>query len=764
MLTIVVLLNCLTNCKLANQNNKKNNDSLVYGKLTNIYNTKLVDIPEGYTYNMNNIFMYNERIYALCSKFESLGNTGIYDYGIYHNILYSFDYEGKNIKEEIFEIYDEEGNIISDDMFIEYINIFPDGSYLIIDGRNLYFLSSDKILLKSSENLYQAFNVRTAGNWYIDTIISEDNIIYILRSDYIFVMTLEGEPLYFLENANNIQRIFELSNGDIILADFESPYNNKYYYINKINKKVEIYNRVEIPSNLTTSSYQLSIYSGIGYDIYYKNDIGIYGYNNDDTKAELLLNWINSDLIVTSVDIKHIISSDMIICTVYDFFSTEQNYGNRSSDSIGILTRVQDNELVPKEIITVTSIQTLGQILPAAIVSFNMENSNYRIVVEDYSKYENGRDITQFGLDIATGKIPDIVITNSLMPINSYISKGLFTDLYSYLEKHPELSILNCVKSVNEKDGQLYRIPWQFQITTLAGKTANVGKKPSMTIDEMIEIATNKPKDINMFTQLGNRFLLEYCLLSCMGDFVEYENAKCNFNDEIFLRLLNFCKDIPQSKLSGYFSNYLPLNEEAAAKAMNNEVYFLDNTLRNINSYMRLKFCFNDEDFVLKGFPTANGNGSIIVSDNWLSITETSAVKEGAFEFIKYLLSDKIQTSGNLTMWGLPVTMSALDILIDDMMKSYYYMRSFNDYTITKEKLSDNDMMRFGYKLIEMTERDVLVLKTLLNEIQITNTQDETVLAIIKEETSSFFAGAITAEKCAEYIQNRVQLYLHEQK
>ena len=34
---------------------------------------------------------------------------------------------------------------------------------------------------------------------------------------------------------------------------------------------------------------------------------------------------------------------------------------------------------------------------------------------------------------------------------------------------------------------------------------------------------------------------------------------------------------------------------------------------------------------------------------------------------------------------------------------------------------------------------------------------------VVKEEAARFFAGEITAEKAAEYIQNRVSIYLAEQ-
>jgi len=39
----------------------------------------------------------------------------------------------------------------------------------------------------------------------------------------------------------------------------------------------------------------------------------------------------------------------------------------------------------------------------------------------------------------------------------------------------------------------------------------------------------------------------------------------------------------------------------------------------------------------------------------------------------------------------------------------------------------------------------------------------DVIIDIVSEESASYFSGHITAEKAAEYIQNRVSIYLAEQ-
>ena len=66
-----------------------------------------------------------------------------------------------------------------------------------------------------------------------------------------------------------------------------------------------------------------------------------------------------------------------------------------------------------------------------AIVKFNKSNEQYRIRIEDYSSlYGSETDymagINRLNADIVAGKVPDILLIDSGMPVDSYIAKGLF--------------------------------------------------------------------------------------------------------------------------------------------------------------------------------------------------------------------------------------------------------------------------------------------------------------------------------------------------
>ncbi|MFR0800845.1 MAG: hypothetical protein ACLSHX_07460 [Suilimivivens sp.] len=65
----------------------------------------------------------------------------------------------------------------------------------------------------------------------------------------------------------------------------------------------------------------------------------------------------------------------------------------------------------------------------------------------------NTEDDYQAGLnrlnaDIVSGKIPDILVIDDNMPVESYVSKGLFEDLKPYIEKDEGLDINNFMPNI----------------------------------------------------------------------------------------------------------------------------------------------------------------------------------------------------------------------------------------------------------------------------------------------------------------------------
>ena len=72
-----------------------------------------------------------------------------------------------------------------------------------------------------------------------------------------------------------------------------------------------------------------------------------------------------------------------------------------------------------------------------AVLDFNRKNAEFRIEVRDYSQYNTDEDygagLTKLTTEIGAGSVPDILLTNGI-PMESFAAKGLFTDLWPFIE------------------------------------------------------------------------------------------------------------------------------------------------------------------------------------------------------------------------------------------------------------------------------------------------------------------------------------------
>ena len=64
--------------------------------------------------------------------------------------------------------------------------------------------------------------------------------------------------------------------------------------------------------------------------------------------------------------------------------------------------------------------------------------------------------------------------------------------------------------------------------------------------------------------------------------------------------------------------------------------------------------------------------------------------------------------------------------------------------------------------VFKATQEEVDVIRNLIDNVSGKHAYHVEIVKIIEEEAESYFQGQKTAEQVAEIIQNRVQLYLHE--
>ena len=163
------------------------------------------------------------------------------------------------------------------------------------------------------------------------------------------------------------------------------------------------------------------------------------------------------------------------------------------------------------------------------------------------------------------------------------------------------------------------------------------------------------------------------------------------------------------------------------------------------------------EKVTMIGFPSFNGEGSVIQPGQQLALSSKSKCKEGAWEFLRVFLQDEYQEN----IYGLPISIKCLDKLAARAMEKPYYMDENN------EKVEYDDTYYIsGVEIVipPMTAQETEELKEQLYSFTQVYKFDEALFNIINEEAAPYFAGQKSVRDVAGIIQSRVQIYVNENR
>ncbi len=621
-----------------------------------------------------------------------------------------------------------------------------------------------------------------------------------LTSGYIQHRLTDGDDLYFLHcgytGSKNVFSLIPLDTKTAVLGEplkLEGDYFDNMY----------------------------NFFEGEGYTFYFMNETAVYGFDLETKTAVEVLNFMNSDLNYNVAYNMKVISPEKFVTYGYDSFT--------QTEAIFILDRVPEDELVPKYIIDVAVLADDWTIREEA-VRFNRQSDEYRVNIRTYKLddyLEDGQDynydeliekaVTAMNNDIIAGRGPDILLTNTYMPIESYIAKGLLLDLYPLIDKDERFSRDDFLPNVLEAldvDGKLYEIFPSFSIQTLAGKTSVVGDRTSWTMSDFARWARNLPETTKVFFDLYREDVFDLFLSFCYEEFIDADTGTCSFDSIAFSDLLSFVASLPERPKddSGiYGENYWlqydnRFREDLAALE---QVY-----MSSFNVYTSLvNYTFYTRDITLVGAPTDGENGgAIIPGDMSFAISSKTALKDGAWQFVSYFLTKEYQEKNN---YYFPIRTDALDAMMEEAIrqaeeekKRYEEMMGGNGDIVIDDGIA---VLPETFPTVEMTtalpeteiaveeetdtaEKEIAVVTTgvggiigmpspypgyrdevlfldreiaemlrdYVKSVSRVMRQNQSVTSIIKEDAGAYFAGQKSLEETVKLIQNRVSTYVAE--
>ena len=493
-----------------------------------------------------------------------------------------------------------------------------------------------------------------------------------------------------------------------------------------------------------------SFFGGNGYDLYVSKTDGFYGYDLAKDTLTKLLDFVDSDLSISySVNSVVAVSDQEFIANLPD---EAYNY------TLCRLTKIPADQVKDKTIITLAG-SSIDYTVRDMVYKYNQESEDYKIKIVDYSSLDSEDDwqagLTQFKLDIVSGNVPDIMFFVNDEPVDSYINKGLFLDMSSYLASDPELKDVKFVENVFDafKTGdKLYQLVPSFYVNTVSAKASDMRGMDTLTLKDCKDMIQQKGVAFSdSFGMTSREVIMYYGLVSSGNKLVDWENKSCNFNSDGFIELLEFAKEFPEEITEDMWMDF----DEASYRT--GKSLFSMTYLNGFRSYRRYVDGTFGSDIALIGFPNELGtNCSIITPNARFAVSAHTKYPEECWKLLRNFYLDEYQDGID---YDFPIREDKFEALGKKSLEKEFWIDDDG------EKHYEDEYYWVGDTQVEvqpLTQTDVDTVTDFVKSLTLVYSSNQDVHNIINEEAAAYFNGQKTAQEVAEIIQSRVSIFVNE--
>lgn len=663
--------------------------------------------------------------------------------GVEH--LYCVNLDGSDLKEltlpermeneQINEMFPEEdGNVL-----------YVYSSYDDVKGKSFYFIvqadENGNISVKKDITETLELDKETYIN---DVLMDEKSNLVFVSGDAISVIDKTGKQVSRLKSENHIwlEGAAKTKDGQLVVG-----YNdNEGACIQMVDIEEEAWGKKYNVGNRTLNGINPLMDGEGDYDIYFKDNNGIYGYTFRDNRSTGILDYSASDI---SSDVSFM----MFPIAGGKFLGKSEK---KSGDRIFVYHKVDASAVKEKKTIYM-SVLWSDEIIEKAVSEFNQNNDQYRVEIKKYSDIQDPEArMERMNADIIAGNVADIICLKDL-PVDQYISKGLLEDLTPYYEKDDEINPDDMVDSLREAievDGKFYYVTPSFTISTLVAATADVGTKTGWTFEEMKSLLEEKGDEVRPFASDNKRDLLGILAENASADFVDWITGECSFDSQEFKDILEFCNKGTNDETEEYISS-IPLIQEG--KVLFSEGYI---DYEWIQTYKKI---YNGE-ITLIGYPDVERKGSYFSLNGSMGIYSRSEVKDGAWEFLRTLMTKDFQCKAinEGYLYGMPSRKDAVAfnnkaaMALEPFTDEYGVEHTPREYTVFYDNVTVD--------IQPSSQHEIDIYMDLINHTKRIGKGNKEIFDIIEEESQAYFSGDKSLDETADIIQNRVKIYVSENR
>jgi multiple sugar transport system substrate-binding protein len=387
--------------------------------------------------------------------------------------------------------------------------------------------------------------------------------------------------------------------------------------------------------------------------------------------------------------------------------------------------------LFEEEFLTAAAEQFMDK-YPDVTITINVSDGT----VENYQ--------TSLNTKLMGGKAEDIIFT-SFLPVTKYSEMGAFEDLSSYISQTAEFTdenyYMNVLQAASNENGQIYMIPYiarfyaigfsenlladQPELESKLKSWEKAGFSESMNLAE--QLVVNTEKENAFMIQMNETSYMDELLKDDFNKYIDLDAKTVDVDNSDYIGLLKSVKQLSEDGILGGSTDIDFYNTEYYFAATSD--YDVQAAYYSLDKQSETAYCV----------PLANAAGNVEINANMcIALNSSSAHKDLAWEFMKYLLSDEVQTLPSIH--GLAVNRSGFDASVE----RYY------------EYYADGD----NGNVDEAEYREVL--DSWMEQISSCDRVDATIWDLIDAENEKYFSGEQTAEVTAKNLQKQINQYFNE--
>lgn len=475
----------------------------------------------------------------------------------------------------------------------------------------------------------------------------------------------------------------------------------------------------------------LQVWSGYEEGLFLHTGEGLWKYDPASGNTEMLWGW-DEDYVNVEPELADRFFYDgerVGILTIRSF-----NVGISGLISIVRIGFEDGRDYPGKQTITMGRVYNLNQTsrVEELVRLYNRQSKEYKVEILQYDESEaymrSVEAAEKIERQFVKGEAPDLMEISWLYG-DGLASNGAFEDLTDYMEtseKVREKDLLDSVRQASRVSGKtVYVIP-SFWISSMAALKETAPE--DWTPQKFLEAAQQAP----ILSGQSKQLVFNLCMGIRYGErFVDYEKRKSYFDSEEFTGILEACGRVKEAKSAGSGS-------EADA-------WLVSASFRSVFSFANANMSRVRGRYWL-GYPGWDGAETDMYPYDVFVMNSASSRKEGAWDFLEFLLSEELQDTIGRNSDEFPVRKDSFEKLLE----GYTEFERDEEYGNAESKAP-------------FSEADAKILRDQVGRGVFQSFGRRFGLReILMEETAMYFAGDVTLEKTVKKIQNRVGIYLKE--